>query len=53
MLLRGIGDPFDAHEIERDLVVRSIDILKVLQEERPVREESHEHQIALERKSAG
>jgi 3-dehydroquinate synthase len=49
MLLRGIGDPFDAHEIERDLVARSIDILKTLQEQRPVSEESHEHQIPVER----
>ena len=31
MLLRGIGEPFDAHEIHRDLVMRSIEILKGLQ----------------------
>jgi 3-dehydroquinate synthase len=52
MLLKGIGSPFDAHEIERDLVVRSIDVLKTLQDARPLREDSHEHQIAFERKSA-
>ena len=50
MLLRGIGKPFDAHEIDRDLVVRSIDILKGLQEAHPLPEESHEHPIAVERK---
>jgi 3-dehydroquinate synthase len=52
MLLKGIGMPFDAHEIDRDLVVRSIDLLKTLQDARPLREDSHEHPIALERKSA-
>jgi 3-dehydroquinate synthase len=52
MLLKGIGVPFDTHEIDRDLVVRSIHALKTLQDQRPLREESHEHQIALERKSA-
>jgi 3-dehydroquinate synthase len=50
MLLRGIGRPFDAHEIDRDLVVRSIDILKGLQEAQPLPEASHEHPIAVERK---
>ena len=51
MLLKGIGAPFDAHEIQRDLVVRSIDRLKTLQEKRPLREDPHEHPIAVERKS--
>ena len=50
MLLKGIGKPFDAHEIQRDAVVRSIDLLKSLQEQRPLREEPHEHAIAVERK---
>jgi 3-dehydroquinate synthase len=50
MLLRGIGEPFDAHEINRDLVVRSVEILKGLQEAHPLPEESHEHPIAVERK---
>ena len=49
MLLRGIGEPFDAHEINRDLVVRSVEILKSLQEAHPLPEESHEHPIAVER----
>ena len=52
MLLRAIGEPFDAHEIQRDLVGRSIDILKTLQETRPLPEESHEHPIAARRKGA-
>ena len=51
MLLKGIGRPFDAHEIQRDVVVRSIELLKSLQEQRPLREEPHEHPIAVERKS--
>ncbi|MGB2715586.1 MAG: 3-dehydroquinate synthase [Vicinamibacterales bacterium] len=51
MLLKGIGAPFDAHEIQRDLVVRSIDKLKSLQDQRPLHEEPHEHPIAVERKN--
>ena len=50
MLLRGIGEPFDAHEINRELVARSVEILKGLQEAQPLAEESHEHPIAVERK---
>ena len=49
MLLRGIGEPFDAHEIHKDLVSRSIDILKTLQEQHPLSEESHDHPIPVER----
>ena len=49
MLLRGIGEPFDAHEIDRGLVLRSVDILKALQEAHPLSEEFHEHPIAVER----
>jgi len=49
MLLRGIGEPFDAHDIRKDLVVRSIDMLRSIQEEHPVAEESHEHPIPVER----
>ena len=35
MLLRGIGDPFDVHEIRRDVMIRSIGLLK----------DVHDHQI--------
>jgi 3-dehydroquinate synthase len=34
MLLKGIGRPFDVHEIRRDLVVRSIHMLKALEADR-------------------
>jgi len=34
MLLKGIGRPFDIHELRRDLVIRSIDTLKALEAER-------------------
>jgi 3-dehydroquinate synthase len=34
MLLKGIGDPFDVHDIRADLVVRSIAVLKTLDAER-------------------
>lgn len=49
MLLRAIGEPFDAHEIQRDLVVRSIEILNALQEKHPFSEDAHEHPIPVER----
>lgn len=49
LLLRAIGEPFDAYEIQKDLVVRSIGMLRKLQEERPLREEPHEHPIPVER----
>jgi 3-dehydroquinate synthase len=35
MLLKGIGQPFDVHEIRADLVVKSIDILKTMEADRP------------------
>jgi len=50
MLLSGIGRPFDAHEIQKDLVSRSIDVLKSLQEANPLPEESYDHPIPVERK---
>jgi 3-dehydroquinate synthase len=34
MLLKGIGEPFDVHEIRTDLVARSIALLKSLEAER-------------------
>jgi 3-dehydroquinate synthase len=49
MLLRAIGEPFDAHEIQRDLVVRSIGILDSLQEKHPFSEDAHGHPITVER----
>ena len=49
MLLRGIGRPFDVHEINRELVARSVAVLKALQDKRPVSESSHEHPIPVER----
>jgi 3-dehydroquinate synthase len=49
MLLRGIGTPFDAHEIQRDLVVRSIDTLMSLDRHRPVEEDAYEYPISVER----
>jgi 3-dehydroquinate synthase len=35
MLLKGIGEPFDVHDIRADLIVRSIAILKTMEGERP------------------
>ena len=52
MLLRGIGSPFDAHEIQRDLVARAIATLEALQKARPVAEDTHEHPIPVERQGA-
>ena len=52
MLLRAIGQPFDAHEIQKDLVARSVGMLKTLQEARPLAEEPYEHPIPVERQGA-
>lgn len=49
LLLRAIGEPFDAHEIRKDLMVRSIDILKDLEQQGPLVKDSHEHPISVER----
>jgi 3-dehydroquinate synthase len=49
MLLRGIGQPFDAHEIRRDLVARSIDLLRTLNRHRPLEEDAYEYPIPIER----
>ena len=35
MLLKGIGQPFDVHDIRADLIVKSIGLLKTLESERP------------------
>ena len=35
MLLKGIGQPFDVHDIRADLMVKSIGLLKTLESERP------------------
>ena len=35
MLLKGIGQPFDVHDIRADLIVQSIGILKTMESERP------------------
>lgn len=34
MLLKGIGQPFDVHDIRTDLIVKSIDILKTMEADR-------------------
>ncbi len=31
MLLRGIGQPFDVHEIDRDVMIRSIELVATAQ----------------------
>jgi len=35
MLLRSIGNPFDVHEIDADVMIRSVDVLKDAAEARP------------------
>jgi len=32
MMLRGIGQPFDVHEIDRDAMIRSIELVATAQE---------------------
>jgi 3-dehydroquinate synthase len=49
MLLHGIGRPFDAHEIRRDLVVRSIELLRTLNRHRPLDEDAYDYPLSIER----
>jgi 3-dehydroquinate synthase len=49
MLLRGIGQPFDAHEIRRELVGRSIELLRTLNRHRPLEEDAYDYPIPIER----
>jgi 3-dehydroquinate synthase len=42
MLLRGIGDPVDVHEIDRDVMIRSIGMLK----------DSHDYEIPAQRQAS-
>jgi 3-dehydroquinate synthase len=53
MLLEGIGRPFDAHEIRRDLVIRSIELLKTLNRTRPLDEDAYEYPLSVERHGTG
>jgi 3-dehydroquinate synthase len=50
MLLRRIGEPFDAHEIRRELVAQSIDILAGFHRHTPLEEDAYEYPISIERK---
>jgi 3-dehydroquinate synthase len=47
MLLKAIGVPFDAHEINKGVMLGSIEVLRTIQEQRPS-EDSHGHPIAVE-----
>jgi 3-dehydroquinate synthase len=48
MLLKGIGQPFDVHEIRKDAMIRSIGILEHLARGRQRAEETHDYPISVE-----
>lgn len=52
MLLKAIGVPFDAHEINKGVMLGSIEVLRTLQEPRPA-EESHGQPIATQPEGRG
>jgi 3-dehydroquinate synthase len=36
MMLRGVGQPFEVHDVDREVMIRSIDVLRRLEDVRPV-----------------
>jgi len=53
LMLRSIGAPFDVHEIRRDVMIRSIGVLKDLEHAHVFREDRHEHHIPSESQGIG
>jgi 3-dehydroquinate synthase len=48
LMLRSIGAPFDVHEIRRDVMIRSIGVLRDFEHAHRMREERHERHILSE-----
>ena len=42
LMLRSIGAPFDVHDIRRDVMIRSISVLRDFEQAHRLREERHE-----------
>jgi 3-dehydroquinate synthase len=56
LMLRSIGAPFDVHEIRRDVMIRSIGVLRDFQHAQRLqqdREERHERHTPTERQGTG
>jgi len=56
LMLRSIGAPFDVHEIRRDVMIRSIGVLRGFQQAQRLkqdREERHERHIPTEPQGTG
>ena len=53
LMLRLIGAPFDVHEIRRDVMIRSIGVLRDFEHAHRMREERHERHILSEPSAPG
>jgi 3-dehydroquinate synthase len=53
LMLRSIGAPFDVHEIRRDVMIRSIGVLRDLEHAHRHREDRHERHIPAESEGTG
>ncbi|HXW06767.1 MAG TPA: 3-dehydroquinate synthase [Vicinamibacterales bacterium] len=53
MLLRGIGRPFDAHEIHRDIVRQSVERLRTQGRSTGEEEDAYDYPISIERHGTG
>ena len=53
LMLRSIGAPFDVHEIRRDVMIRSIGVLRNVEQAHLTREDHHERRIPAESEGTG
>jgi 3-dehydroquinate synthase len=53
LMLRSIGAPFDVHEIRRDVMIRSIGVLRDFEQANRLREDHHERRIPAESDGTG
>jgi 3-dehydroquinate synthase len=53
LMLRSIGAPFDVHEIRRDVMIRSIGVLRDFEQANRLREDHHERRIPAESEGPG
>jgi 3-dehydroquinate synthase len=53
LMLRSIGAPFDVHEIRRDVMIRSIGVLRDFERAHQEHEDRHEGHIPVESERAG
>jgi 3-dehydroquinate synthase len=53
LMLRSIGAPFDVHEIRRDVMIRSIGVLRDFEHAQRLHEDQHERHIPVEPEGTG